>query len=284
MLPERPQTRLAGGGVLTDAWRLMADNYVLLLSVAAVAVGITVASAVVSFGLEKAHAALSISWDLLTYILIDAPLLTGITLMGLRLARGERPALDAMFDGFRAYGPVVLINFITSLIVVLGLAAVFLPFGGLIGLAALGGGRPPVLLFTLGFGIAMLLGLGVYLFLTARLFLADVLYLDQTGPRPDLMDAIKLSWRITGPVTLTLVLLGLLASFIALGTMLMLVIGLILLGMPLLVAMFGITARRMIESLDRPVCNHCGFDTSAGTQPRCPECGRSPWRYTRVGV
>lgn len=284
MLPEKPQTRLAGAGILTDAWRLMAANYGLLLGVTAVAVGITVASAVVSMGLEQLHGAFSISWDVLTYIFIDAPLLTGITMLGLRLARGERPALDAMFDGFRAYWPVVLLNFVTGLIVALGVAAVLLPIAGLIGLSALGGGRAPVVLVTLGVAIATVLGFGLYLFLSARLFLADVLFIDQTGPRPAPMDAIRLSWRITGPVTLTLVLLGLLAAVLALGTALMLIIGLILLGMPLLIAMFGVTVRRMLESLDRPVCNHCGFDTSASTQPRCPECGRSPWRYTRVSA
>jgi hypothetical protein len=281
-LPEKPQTRLVGGGILTDAWRLMAANYGLLLSMVAVWVGSLVVSGVVSLGLQEIHPVLSSTWDLVTYFVFDAPLLAGIFMVGLRLARGERPTAGAMFDGFRAYGPVVLICFVKQLIIVAGVAIGLIPIVFLVMLGGLSGGRAPVVVVVISMTIAFVMAAGVYLFLAARLCVADVLYLDQTGPKPKPMDAIRLSWRITGPVTLTLVLLGLLASFIALGTMLLLVIGVILLGLPLLIAMFGITVRRMIESLDRPVCNHCGFDTSATTQPRCPECGRGAWRYTRV--
>lgn len=281
VLPEKPQTRLVGAGIVTDAWRLMAANYGLLLGVVAVWAGIAIASALVSLALEQMHALLSSAWELLTFFLLDVPLLAGVVMIGVRLARGERPAFDAMFDGFRAYGPVVLIGFVRQLIISAGLAVVVVPVVGLLLLTGFSRGQLP-LVMVLGMSIALLAAMGIYLFLAARLFFADVMYLDQTGPRPRPMDAIRLSWRITGPVTFTLVLLGLLGSLIALGTTLLLIIGLFLLGAPLLIAMFGITVRRMIESLDRPVCNHCGFDTSATTQPRCPECGRGAWRYTRV--
>ncbi|HLP82893.1 MAG TPA: hypothetical protein VK157_00960 [Phycisphaerales bacterium] len=284
VLPEKPQTQLVGAGIVTDAWRLMAANYGLLLGVVGVWAGIAIASAVVSLALEQMHPALSSSWDVLTLFLVDIPLLAGVVMVGVRLARGERPAFDAMFDGFRAYGPVVLIGFIRQMIIVAGMFIALIPVLSIALLTGFSSGRGPVGLLLVGMIFGFVLAVGVYLFLATRLFFADVMYLDQTGPRPRPMDAIRLSWRITGPVTLTLVLLGLLASLIALGTALMLIIGLFLLGGPLLIAMSGITVRRMLESLDRPVCNHCGFDTSASTQPRCAECGRTPWRYTRVGV
>lgn len=281
-LPERPQTRLSFDGLMAEAWRLMGGNYGLLVGVVGVWIGISIAGSVVSIGLEQIHPVVSGLWDVLTLFLVDAPLFAGVAMLGVRLARGERPAFDAMFDGFRSYGPIVLINLIKLPVVAVGVALVILPVAGLIGLAGLGGGRPPVALVSLGVGVAVLLGLGVYLFLFARLYLADVLILDQTGPRPGPIDALRLSWRITGPVTITLVLLFLLGLLIAIGTALMLLIGLLLLGLPLLICMGGVGVRRMLESLDRPVCNHCGFDLSATDQPKCPECGRTRWRYTRA--
>ncbi len=284
VLPEKPQTRLVGAGIMTDAWRLMAANYGLLLGVVAVWAGIAIASALVSLALEQMHTLLSSAWELLTFFLLDVPLLAGVVMIGVRLARGERPAFDAMFDGFRAYGPVVLIGFIRQLIITAGVFIALIPIIAVALLTGFTGGRGPVGFLLVGMIVGFVLAVGVYLFLAARLFFADVMYLDQTGPKPRPMDAIRLSWRITGPVTFTLVLLGLLGSLIALGTALMLIIGLFLLGAPLLIAMFGITVRRMVESLDRPVCNHCGFDISASTQPRCAECGRTPWRYTRVSA
>lgn len=284
LLPEKPQTRLVGAGIVTDAWRLMAANYGLLLGVVGVWAGIAIASAVISLALEQMHPALSSGWELLTLFLVDVPLLAGVVMVGVRLARGERPAFDAMFDGFRAYGPVVLIGFIRQLIIAAGVLIALIPIFAVALLSGFTGGQGPVGFLLVGVIVGLVLAMGIYLFLAARLFFADVMFLDQTGPRPRPMDAIRLSWRITGPVTLTLVLLGLLASLIALGTALMLIIGLFLLGGPLLIAMSGITVRRMVESLDRPVCNHCGFDISASAQPRCAECGRTPWRYTRVSV
>lgn len=281
-LPQRPQTRLSFEGLVAEAWRLMGANYWLLVGVVGVWIGISIAGSVVSAGLEQIHPAMSALWDLGTYFLVDAPLYAGAAMLGLRLARGERPAFDAMFDGFRSYGPIVLANLIRVLVVTACVALVMLPFVGVIGLAGVAGGGPSAWLASLSIAVGVLLGLGVYLFLGVRLYLADVLILDQTGPRPRPIDALRLSWRITAPVTMALVLLFLLGMLIAIGTAFLLIIGLLLLGLPLLICMGGVAVRRMLESLDRPVCNHCGFDLSATAQPRCPECGRTGWRYARA--
>jgi hypothetical protein len=281
--PERPQTRLSFDGLLAEGWRLMASNYGQLLGVVGVWIGISIAGSVVSAGLEQIHAAISVMWDLVTLFLVDAPLYAGVAMFGLRLARGERPAFDAMFDGFRSYGPVVLANLIKLPLIAVALLIAVLPFAAIVGLSgAVERGAPPVALVTLVVGFGGLVALGVYLFLFARLLLTDILILDNFGPRPGPIDALRLSWRVTGPVTLTLMGLFLLGALIAIGTTLMLLIGLLLLGLPLLVALGGVSVRRMLESLDRPVCNHCGFDLSATTTPNCPECGRPRWRYTRV--
>lgn len=281
-LPERPQTRLSFDGLMAEAWRLMVAHYGRLLGVVGVWIGISFVLGVMSLGLEQIHPAVSGLWDLVTVFLVDAPLYAGVAMLGVRLARGERPAFDAMFDGFRSYGPIVLVNLIKLTTVAMAVGLVILPVAGLFGLGGLYGGRPPVALVSLGVGLAALLGLGVYLFLFARLYLADVLILDQTGSRPGPIDALRLSWRITSPVTITLVLLFLLGLLIAIGTTLMLLVGLLLLGLPLLICMGGVSVRRMLESLDRPVCNHCGFDLSATAQTKCPECGRTRWRYSRA--
>lgn len=277
-LPKRPQTRLSFDGLMSESWLLMSASYGLLVGVAAVWCGISIASAVVSAGLELIHTAVSAIWDLLVFLLVEAPLFAGVVMLALRLARGERPEFNAMFDGFRSYGPIVLINLI-KLMITVGL--ITLPAKGLIGLAERGGAWSPVLLLSVVIG-GFLLAMGLYLFLFARLCLTDILILDQTGPRPRTIDALRLSWRITGPVAITLLLLVLLSFLIAIGTALLLLIGLLLLGLPLLIAMGGVSVRRMLESLERPVCNHCGFDLSAATQPDCPECGRSRWHYSRM--
>lgn len=281
-LPETPQTRLSFDGLLAEAWQLLVANYGVLLGAVAVWIVISLAMGVVSAGLELIHPALSGLWDLATLFLVDAPLYAGVTMLGVRLARHERPTFDAMFDGFRSYGPIVLANLLKLPIIGAAVILVVLPGVGVVALARMGGGGPPGALGVLGVGVSVLLAMGMYLFLFARLMLVDVFILDRSGPRPGPINALRLSWRVTGPVTITLILLILLSGLIVIGTTLMLVIGVLLLGLPLLVAIGGVSVRRMLESLDRPVCNHCGFDLSATVQAACPECGRTRWGYTRT--
>ncbi|MBY0261482.1 MAG: hypothetical protein K2Q20_04025 [Phycisphaerales bacterium] len=276
-LPERPQTRLTLGPLLAEAWQLMVANYGLLLGMVAVWMGLSIAGGLVSAGLELIHTALSGLWDLATTFLVDAPLYAGVMMVGVRLARGERPTFDAMFDGFRSYGPIVLANLIKLPVIAIAIIISIAPFVA-IALVLTGGRAGPAALIALA---AVPVGLVVYAFLFSRLLLTEILILDRSGPVLGPIDALRLSWRITGPVTVTLMLLFLLGGVIAIGTTLLLVIGVILLGLPLLIALLGTAVRRMLESLDQPMCNHCGYNLSASAQPHCPECGRQRWRYAR---
>ncbi len=258
----------------------MGANYGLLVGVVGVWMGVSTALTVLSLGLDQIHPAVSVLWDLVTLLVIDAPLYAGVTMLGVRLARGEKPPFDAMFDGFRSFGPIVLVSLIKLLIVAVAMGLLIFLIAGLVRLIGFGGAKLPRALASLGVSFALLLSVGYCMFLLVRVSLADVFVLDHTGPRPGPINALRLSSRVTAPVTITLVLLFLLGLFIAVGTTLMLVIGLLLLGLPLLICMGGVSVRRMLESLNRPVCNHCGFDLSATVQLKCPECGRRRWRYT----
>ncbi len=186
-------------------WRTVTNGYWLGLGVVLVATLIMVVAGMVPIvGLAASF-------------IVSPQLTAGMAWFFLRRARGEEPAFDTVFDGYRirfgGLAGVAAIQLAVGLVVVFLMFLLMLPFG----LTMESFDKPETFAPAVGIGFALvMLGVGfVVAIIAARFMLVHVIVMDQTM---GIIDAFRLSWRITGKrfwSLLAIALIILLINFVA---------------------------------------------------------------------
>ncbi len=203
------------GGGFGRIWNNVTDGYWLGLGVVLVA---TILMAIVSFIPVV---------SLIGAFVVTPQLTAGIAWFYLKRTRGEAPAFDTVFDGFRlrfgSLAGVAAIQLLAGIVMAIGLFVLMLPFGVSFGDIEAGEAMEPAAAGA--FAVVMFLVVIVMSLLAGRFLLVHVILLDQ--PQTGVIDAFRLSWRITGPKFWTLVLLALVVGLINMAAALLLIVPLI---------------------------------------------------------
>jgi len=181
----------------------------------------------------------------LLWTLVGGPFFAGVVLAGANALSGTPQVSDLML-GFRRYGQVLLASFLTYLcsigVVIVSLLPMllFAVAAGLIG----AGGRQGAGLATVVAGVGMivtfvmmLVGFGL---VVCRLMFAPAIVADPTLGSIGAMDAMRRSWSTTSP-TIGLSVMGLMmvAGIIAGFSVLLLCVGYVVVGLPVLAVVTG---------------------------------------------
>lgn len=200
-----------------------------------------------------------------------APLTPGVVWVGVRAFRGERAEFGDMFAGFRTYWPQVAIGLLTTLILYLPMVAVIVGIVVLVGILR---GQ----LGTAGtIALAVVLGLPALLMLIAlwwRLAFAGLLYMEMPPRDRGIFDALGKSWRGMRDAGWEPIWFLMVVSFVSVLTVLLLGVGLILVGLPLMLAAATVTYASVFGvPNDGSRCKVCGYQVKGLASPVCPECG-----------
>jgi hypothetical protein len=252
--------RLDAQGIWTDAWALMTREYAVL--VVAGAVNALVSVALVGGGILLKLGILA----QIPALLILTPLSTGVWMLGVRAARGNRIAVGEMFAGFGRYWTVVGIGLVVQIAgLIISLPMYLFMWLQLTNRSVgLGCAFTAVELFVL---------LPMIIYVSIRLWIAPLLCLDERVGKPGVGLSLVSSWAIGGQSFWPMVGVYIVMGFIMLGTFVLAGVGLIFLGMPLVVSAFGVMYTRVVDSVPRPRCPDCGCDLSASQTLVCPVCG-----------
>ncbi len=212
-------------GGLRRTWRNMTNGYLLALGVVLVASLIMIVAGMVPIiGLAASF-------------IVTPQLTAGMSWFFLCRSRGEQPSFDTVFDGYRkrfgSLALVALLQLAVGIVVAIGFFLLMLPFG--FSLEAIERGEPMAPAAGAAFFVVIfILGLVVTL-LAARFSLVHTILMDQSM---GVIDAFKLSWRITGMRFWSLLGLAIIVVVINIAAALLLLLPLILVA-PLVPAAFA---------------------------------------------
>lgn len=178
-------------------------------------------------------------------LLVGGPFFAGVVLAGANALSGTPQVSDLML-GFKRYGQVLLASFLTYLCSIGVVIVSFLPMllfavvAGLIG----AGGREGAGLATVVAGVGMivtfvmmLVGFGL---VVCRLMFAPAIVADSTLGSIHAMDAMRRSWSTTSPmIGLSVMGLMVVAGIIAGFSVLLLCVGYVVVGLPVLAVLPG---------------------------------------------
>lgn len=203
-----------------------------------------------------------------------APLMTAASYQAVLAFRGQ-PAKAG--DIFQVFGPKYWQVFVVTLLYNLGVAVAVIPMVVGIVLFAAGasqGGPVGAALIAIGIGAFLLAMVGM-LYVQARLMHAPLLIYDAPAGSLDMIESLKMSWNRTGPFAWSLLGFLLLMALVAMGSILLLGVGLLLIGIPFAMACTAVAYCTLFPQAS-PLCPKCGYDLSRIGGPRCPECGWEP--------
>ncbi|MBX9736214.1 MAG: hypothetical protein K2X32_04750 [Phycisphaerales bacterium] len=202
--------------------------------------------------------------------LVLSPSIAFITFLGVRGARGQSVSVEGLQDLLPRYGVLLLYSILTT-----GLAiVVFLPFGMIAGLViALAIGTKANALFWLLVPL-FLLAMLVFAYLTTRVIFGYYRVIDPELPPIGVIDAMKQSWAVTAGVTAwSMLALGLVTGMLLLASLFLLCVGVLFLGLPLMLGIYGAAYAMLSQRLTPGYCKSCGYSIREIRDGRCPECG-----------
>ncbi|MBL8764315.1 MAG: hypothetical protein JNM07_08605 [Phycisphaerae bacterium] len=213
------------------AWRALRARYGVLVGAAALDLIAWAAVLGVLYALPRIDPTLLSLTLFVIPTFFFAPLEAGVSYVALRSVRDEDPSLNDILWGFDRYGPVVGCRLLMQAVgAVLTLPAQAALTGG--------GGAPGALLLA---GLLYVLTAPISLYITTRFWLAPLICLDPSRgirigdrtQRPGMADAMRISWRLTGPHAWLLLLVVFLSWAMPLAGIALLLAGAPLLGVPL---------------------------------------------------
>ncbi len=243
-------------GLTNQAWADVKSRYGLFLAAAAVAILLYIIASVIT-GLVPYLGEIVLS------MFLGVHLSAGLTMLALRVIRNEQATIENLFDSFRCYVPLMLVGLVQGLIA----AGTQLAVAGISWIAR--GGPGDWIAVTLVV-VGTVLAIAVSVFFSIRLWLAPIIVMDK---KLGTADAIKLSWAWSGPLFWPMFLVGLLALLAFLGSFLLLIVGVLLVGVPFATCMVARMYHRITSGVDPDVCARCGYDLRGVAALRCPECG-----------
>lgn len=260
------------GNAFAEGWRTLKERYATLLGVSFIYLAAMVVLGYVGDFLDRmiGYPIPSLAMN----ILLLTPLGAGTFYAGASAVRGGDASVADLFLPFSRYGTVIGVSLLMMIAIWLCAAVAGV---GFFALAVLAQGTDLVWLLVIPLVIVLVV---VVIYLSVRLYFAPVLAVDPRGPRPGVVDSLRLSWEITaGGTALTLFLLGLCVGLIAIATAMLLFLPLLFLGLPLGLAVYGAAYTQIVadtgvaprERTDR--CHWCGYDVSVTPGDVCPECG-----------
>lgn len=202
-----------------------------------------------------------------------APIAVSVGFSFVLRLRGHALQGTEIFQGLKErYWYLVVIQLLVSLIGMV--AAVPLVIGVLIAVgigAATGSAAVGIVV-----GVPLLLaGVLVVLYVTARLSLSGLLFMDAPPGSLDLFAAIKMSWARTGPHAWGLLGLYVVIALVNLVCAVLLLVPLILLGIPLQYAASAAAYDMICPAKFSGRCPSCGYDCTSVLGDICPECGKA---------
>lgn len=106
-----------------------------------------------------------------------------------------------------------------------------------------------------------------------RMAPAGALIFDAPPGRMNCIDAIVQSWKLTRHQAWSLCALYFIGMMAVTASLLLLIVGYFLVGMPLFFAVMGAAAALIIGDAKVRVCPGCGYPIAGLRSDRCPECG-----------
>lgn len=246
----------------SEAWRLLWSDWPRVAGPWVVAWLITIAASMVPLAGNLAGIFL-------------APVFVSATHLAVRRWRGEQTQVSQMFELKNTYWPLVG----QQLLVAIAIGAAAIPGG--VGLAAMGiiessrvGGGPPSSGAIVVMVLCALVAILGYVYVACRLTFAGLLYMDAPPGTLGALQAISDSWRVTAQWSWTLFGLAWVMLFAFFVSLLLLLVGGLLIGAPLIVASSAVCFAVMCPRSDSGrYCNACGYDMVHSPSGVCPECG-----------
>ncbi len=271
---------------LNIGFRSFQQQYLMLLAVAGIFAGISI----VNWGIQQItlfigstiHPTLgAVSPHLVNIplqILVVTPLSAGGMFAGVRAARGEKIRIGDLGLGFQRYGTVVLVTLLMWLVI--GVALIPLGVGALVaGITSAAGGNttPQIICLILGGVITLILMVAF----SVRFYLATYIAIDPLFPPPRATDCLRTSWRVTQPHAGPFLGLLIVTFLLYAVSFLVLCVGSIALGMPLMIGIFGAAYAMLIQHQRFTThCLNCRYDMRQSPTLVCPECnydnGKAP--------
>lgn len=267
--PPLGNTQLSVGDTLGEAWQVLTTNYGMLL-------GASLLTFILPFLAALVGAFIPIVGGFVSYF-VQFPLMCGMVLLSVHLARGPQPTFDTLFLGFKRYWPAMGVGALKVVAMILPAVIYIIGGAGLAGcIIALNTSSANPALLIGGIVLSSMVlcaGILVSTFVFLRLVLADGLVIDTQADLPGPVDAIKASWMLTRPVIWPLVGIALCMLGISLLCTIALILPVIFIAAPYWYAVIGVIYTRIVGELDPLTCRQCAYDLRGTTAPVCPECG-----------
>jgi hypothetical protein len=222
------------GEAFSGGWEAMKACYGPLLGAYLIYLGINIATGVFTAFLDVVLLPMGSCFNFLLSIFVLLPLGAGLYYIGVRAFRGERPGPDAIFDGFRRYWPVIGVSIIVGLIMMACMLPGIVVVG--VGVVMAESRNDAGVLVIIAGVLAMFVPM---IMIGIRVSLSIPACLDPANGDLPVFEAISTSWSMTRGKSWPLFGLYLLMGLIAIGTMLLLLVGLFFLGAPLCMAVYG---------------------------------------------
>lgn len=267
---EPPRLRVDSSpfGALSDGFGKMKQRYGAVLGAALLYLLIAFAASLAGFVINLFIPI----WSMLQNVFFGIPFGAGVWFIGLRLMRDERELVPGIFEGFRRYFPVIGVGVLAGLAVA-GAAVPGVAIAVLGGIMYGGGNTPEIAIALIATGAVA--AVFVVIWISARIFVAMPVCLDQELPPSGVVESIRLSWRATRGHAANIVLFFVLVGLINLVSALLLLRPWLLFAYPLNVASQAAMYERLMApytAKSRNVCVVCAFPCLEQSD-RCPECG-----------
>lgn len=179
-------------------------------------------------------------FGLVLQLLVGAPLFAGLVYAAAEIHDG-RGQLQDLFQGFRRYGSALLGALLLAGIYLACAVVSAVPVMLAVAIAAVaqGGRAAPAIAVFAGIAVMTIVLILLLALVLMRVLLAPVIAIDPRFGNPGVMEAFRISWRNTAGLGFSMLALLFVVGFVAALSVLLLCVGYVLVGIPLLASVLG---------------------------------------------